>query len=256
MGSLKTVRYGDIVVRYFRHLDGGGRWFGQDFVPVVRSLFGKLNAICEFASGPGFIGFSLLAEGLCERLTLVDCNRQAIELCLRTAEYNGLTGRVSAYVSDCLKTVPDIEKWDLVVGNPPHFEGSREDYVSDSLSIDPNWSIHRQFYRDVPRFLSSRASVLLLENLEGSSPNTWSDMIESSGLELVNCFRYKKPPSDPAYARNRITAYSEFTFSRLRWLKRQRPGLRRVVDYVRNVERCFIDPTYLYPFYFVWSRQR
>lgn len=255
MDSLREVRYGDIVVRYFPNLNGGGTWFGQDLVPVVKFLFGRVYSICEFASGPGFIGFSLLAAGLCEQLTLVDCNPQAIRLCLRTAAENKLTRRVSAHVSDCLKTVPDYEKWDLVVGNPPHFKGSREEYVTDSLSIDPDWTIHRQFYKDVPRFLSSGGSVLLMENLEGSNPHTWSDMIEPSGLELVKCFRYRtSPPATSTHPRDRMAAYSDFTFGRLRWLKRQRSSLGRAIGFVKNVERCIINPTYLYPFYFVWSR--
>lgn len=237
------------------NLDGGGRWFGQDFVPVVKSLFGRVDRMCEFASGPGFIGFSLLAEGLCEHLTLIDCNRQAVDVCLRTAEENGLTERVSAHVSDSPEAVPDHERWDLVVGNPPHFKGSKEDYAKDFLSIDPDWSIHRRFYRDVPRFLSSGGSVLLLENLEGSNRNTWSDIIESSSLELVKCFRYRTfPPNTPADHRSRIGAYSDLTISRLRWFRRQGPSLGRVVALVKNVERCFISPAYIYPYYFVWSK--
>jgi 23S rRNA G2069 N7-methylase RlmK/C1962 C5-methylase RlmI len=164
--------------------------------------------------------------------------------------------RVSAHVSDCLQTVPDHERWDLVVGNPPHFRGSKKDYDKDSLSIDPDWSIHRRFYRDVPRFLSSGGSVLLMENLEGSNPNTWSHMIESSDLELVKCFRYRTTPPIIPDHESRISAYSEFTLSRLRWLRRQRPTFVRAVDFVKNVERSFINPAYLYPFYFVWSRLR
>jgi hypothetical protein len=32
----RTVRYGDIRVHYKKHLDGGGTYFGQDFIPLMK----------------------------------------------------------------------------------------------------------------------------------------------------------------------------------------------------------------------------
>jgi tRNA1(Val) A37 N6-methylase TrmN6 len=34
---------------------------------------------------------------------------------------NGLAERVAVYPSDNLDSIPAFERWDLVVGNPPHF---------------------------------------------------------------------------------------------------------------------------------------
>jgi hypothetical protein len=33
----RTVSYGDIQVYYKKHLDGGGSWFGQDYIPFLKA---------------------------------------------------------------------------------------------------------------------------------------------------------------------------------------------------------------------------
>src|SRR5579862_3880812 len=68
------VKYRDIVVSYLPELDGGGHTFGQQYLDVVRSKVGPVGHAFEYCAGPGFIGFSLLAHGLCDRLTLADVN--------------------------------------------------------------------------------------------------------------------------------------------------------------------------------------
>ncbi len=87
--------------------------FGQTYVPIVRELFGKVGRAYEFCAGPGFIGFSLLAAGLCDSLCLSDINREAVEIAMETVRRNNLEDRVSVYVSDALDAVPPHERWDL-----------------------------------------------------------------------------------------------------------------------------------------------
>lgn len=186
--NLRRVKYQNIDVSYVPHLDGGGRSFGQDFVPVVKTLFGKVGRICEFACGPGFIGFSLLAHGLCETLCLIDVNPEAIEICRRTIRENGLENRVSTYVSDALDNIPKHEKWDLVVSNPPHLNGSVEERGEDLRIIDPNWLVHEKFYKQASHFLSRNGSILFVENVKGSDPRQWRKLIEQSGLHFAKNF--------------------------------------------------------------------
>ena len=57
----KSASYGDIRVHFKKHLDGGGRTFGQDLVTFLE-LHGmpQQQRVFEWCAGPGFIGFSLL----------------------------------------------------------------------------------------------------------------------------------------------------------------------------------------------------
>lgn len=180
----RTVRYGDIRVHYKKHLDGGGTYFGQDFIPLLKSWgVPKQPRAFEWCAGPGFIGLSMMANGLCETVCLADINAEAVEACRRTIADNGLASRVSAYESDNLKDIPPTEQWDLVVSNPPHFDDGY--YQAELRAHDPGWRLHRDFFQTVGRFLKPDGVIVLQENNHGSTAATFRDMIEQSNLQTV-----------------------------------------------------------------------
>lgn len=183
----QVANYRGIRVAYQPHLDGGGSGFGQVYVPVVRTLFGRIGRVYEFCAGPGFIGFSLLAHGLCDSLCLSDINPEAVKAARETVRRNGLESRVSVYESDALDQIPESESWDLVVSNPPHF---KDEYEGSIRHYDANWEIHRRFYADVVRHLNPSASVLIQENYDGSEASDFDGMISSSGLQRLPAFMY------------------------------------------------------------------
>ena len=116
------VELNGIKVYYSEELDGGGASFGQDYLDFISKNFPPQQRIFEWCSGPGFIGFSLLAKGLCDTLCLADVNPLAVEACQKTIRLNRLEEKAKVYLSDNLKDIPLFEKWDLVVANPPHFK--------------------------------------------------------------------------------------------------------------------------------------
>ncbi len=187
----KTVTYNDITVSYLPRLDGGGMGFGQEYIRVVGEKIGKVNHVFEYCAGPAFISFSLMAHNLCERLTLADINADAIAACNETIKNNNLQAKVSCYLSDCLDNIPESEKWDLVVGNPPHWPSSKDKYHEDITKYDPGLVIHKKFYRDIHKFLKPNGSILLQENGRATSPEDFSKMIEENGLKVVDVFKAK-----------------------------------------------------------------
>ncbi len=196
-----SVSYNNTAVSYLPELDGGGMGFGQEFVDVVREKTGRAGHVFEFCSGPGFIGFSLLANGLCDRLTLADINPEACEACRHTVDKNGLNDRVSVYLSDCLDGIPAREKWDLIVSNPPHWasleDAGREEGRADAGCIkkfDIGLEIHNRFYKDIKKHLKPGGSILMQENGRATRAEDFTKMITDNGLEVREVFR-AKPPS-------------------------------------------------------------
>jgi methylase of polypeptide subunit release factors len=181
-----TVTYGDISVSYFDELVGGGNTYGQDYLNYLPAHIGKVERIFEWCAGPGFIGFSLLAHGLCETLCLADVNEEAAEACRDTVKRNGLEDRVDIYTSDGLKDIPASETWDLVVGNPPHW-GTDEELIFGPALIcnDPEWMLHKDFYENIGRFLKPDSNVIIQECKERSSTEDFGSMIDAGGLNLV-----------------------------------------------------------------------
>jgi tRNA1(Val) A37 N6-methylase TrmN6 len=172
-----------IRVQYKKHLDGGGSTFGQDYVPLLRAWGVPEQARAfEWCAGPGFIGFSLLGDGLCETLCLADVNIEAVAACRRTIRDNALTGRVTVYHSDNLKSIPPVERFNLVVGNPPHFFDTSPGQLRYH---DKDWGAHRAFFSAIGQFLAPGGVIILQENNLGSTTEMFRSMIEASGLAIV-----------------------------------------------------------------------
>lgn len=186
-----TVRYNNITVSYSPHLDGGGMGFGQEYIRVVREKIGKVDHVFEYCSGPAFIGFSLMAHNLCERLTLADINPDAVKVCNETINNNNLQAKVSCYLSDCLDDIPETEQWDLVVGNPPHWPSYKDKYKEDITKYDPELRIHKKFYKDIRKFLKPNGSILLQENGRATSSDDFTQMIKENGLKVIDVFKAK-----------------------------------------------------------------
>jgi tRNA1(Val) A37 N6-methylase TrmN6 len=128
----------------------------------------EVERVHEWCAGAGNIGFALLGPGLCDELSLSDVNPRAIEAMRDTVRRNRLEGRVKVYESDVLKGVPVDERWDLVVGNPPHHRvGTEAEYRANIRGNDPGWRLHRQFYATVAQFLKPSGSTLTIENYGG-----------------------------------------------------------------------------------------
>ena len=179
----RRVSFAGIEVQYERHLDGGGATFGQGFIPFLQSRgMPRQQRVFEWCAGPGFIGFSLLAHGLCNTLCLADINPEAVEACRRTIALNGIGDKVAVYLSDNLKDIPKEERWDLVVSNPPHFV---DQYVGNIRGHDPDWRIHREFLGSIGTFLAPNGVVVLQENNAGSTVDTFRTMIEQAHLKIV-----------------------------------------------------------------------
>jgi hypothetical protein len=179
----RHVTFGGIGISYREELDGGGASFGQDFLSFFNARgMPKQKRIFEWCSGPGFIGFSLLGNAVCETLCLADINPAAVASCRHTVRANGLTDRAFVYQSDNLKDIPRSEKWDLVVSNPPHFI---DQYEGDIRAHDPEWRIHREFLATIGNFLSKDGVIVLQENNRGSTVETFRQMIDQSALKIV-----------------------------------------------------------------------
>lgn len=179
----KRVDLGGVTVEYKSELDGGGLEFGQDFIPFLRSRgMPKHPRLFEWCAGPAFIGFSMLGHGLCETLCLADINPAAVTRCKNTVRLNHLEDRVSVYESNNLRSIPRSERWNLVVSNPPHFI---DQYEGDIRAHDPDWEIHREFFNTIHPYLADNGVIVLQENNRGSTVETFREMIDAAGLEIV-----------------------------------------------------------------------
>ena len=186
-------REGSVLVAYEEHLNGGGLAFGMDLVRYAYNAVGfNIGRCLEFCAGPAFIGFALVAAGVCDTLALSDRNPEAVAAINETLAHPSnawLAGRVQPYLSDGLEAIPSHEMWDLVVANPPHFGSAdwqgAEGVLENVLTGDRGWALHRAFYAGVRAHLRDNGRIIFQENGQTSEIASFYDMIRAGGLKLM-----------------------------------------------------------------------
>jgi hypothetical protein len=162
----------------------GGLAGGRDFPRVLNELgIGRRRRLYEFCAGPGYIGYSLLAAGWCETLTLSDIDAEVVRAARRTAALNGIEDRVSVFESDVFDQIPSDRRWDLVVGNPPHFLPDPGQPASIQR-FDPGWEVHRRFYCSIKEHMEPGGLVVMFENSVGADADLFERMIDEGGGRL------------------------------------------------------------------------
>ena len=173
-------------------LDGGGRVWGWEFPYELRKLqpTRKFNRCLDWCSGPGYCGFEMLDNGLCDSLALMDLHDLAIHYANVSIDANQCRDRVIAYHADAISKLPIHERFDLVIGNPPHSPGVDESLDADQTRIlsDVGWNTHREFFNNIGNYLTDDGVIWLCENISlGAGPvEVFEPMIRDNGLKINN----------------------------------------------------------------------
>jgi hypothetical protein len=181
-----AIVYDGLVVFDSPAFFGGGTVHAPDFLRVLIQFgMAPCERLCEFCSGVGYVGYSLLARRYCHTLCCVDLDTPSIEAVKVTAEFNGISDRVTAYVSDGLGQVPRSERWDIVVCNPPQLLPRVPSDTDTAVTFDPEWRLHRNLYANLKRFMNPRGLAMLMEARYESNASTFESMIKQGGGRIV-----------------------------------------------------------------------
>jgi hypothetical protein len=186
-----------IKIQFPTHLDGGGTMMVDDLITAIK-LSGKhvYERGCEWCAGYGVLGYEVLGLGLAKHMVFTDYYPAVITNCLETANNNHLSKYVTGHISSTIGGIPNTEKWDLVVSNPPHV-ADRDYFISTMpeesqyldntcrLTVDQNFAIHREFFRNIKEKLTSDADIFLIE---ASNHNFFVEWADEGGLRLVDKF--------------------------------------------------------------------
>ena len=184
---------------------------GPILAPVFKALLDgkKFNTAFEWCAGPAWIGMWLLENGICETLVTGDINKKTINYVKESAnkhDYN-----VRAYHSDNLHQIPESEKFDLVIANPPNYCDIQRShpfgFMRDDLRpLDVDWKIHNDFYKNIGKHLNENATMFISEiNPYGKEVyildelydkrseipmKEFKKMIESNNLKIIDKIHY------------------------------------------------------------------
>lgn len=189
-----------IVLAYSGHLDCGGIKTHVKFAEIVKSSNRTYNHGFEWCIGSGAIGFELLGQKICKNLSGNDYYDKAIESCNETAKRNNLIHNFKGHVSSTISGIID-DKWDLVVGNPPHCWSFEEvdvsnipDHMKDNIQrllIDDNMEIHKEFFKNIRSKLTDDADLFIAEaDTAEYITAKILEMAKQGGLKYIKTFPF------------------------------------------------------------------
>lgn len=179
--SLPKIKYkltSGIVLAHTGHLDCGGTQGYEELGKLVEKYKTKDSYVrgFEWCAGLGAFGFHMLGLGIAKHMVFNDYYDYAVEMCLKTAENNNMADKVTCYTTHTISTIPSQEKWDLVVGNPPH-SWNTESYI-DSLDregipknnqsnltrciLDSEMQTHLDFFKNIKNYITRDADIFIV----------------------------------------------------------------------------------------------
>lgn len=188
-------RINGLDVYYTNETNGGGDYFAIEYIDIIKEWYDQVEDALEWCSGPGFIGFGLLARNICKNITFNDMYDPAIQMLEQTKLNSKYMKNISIHSGNTLNNMNRSKQFDIVVGNPPHwkdcetassslgFDVKEHKHVQDIL-VDENWNSHRSFYKNMKTLLKPNGNIVLQENLQGSEPGDFKEMIAEAGLRI------------------------------------------------------------------------
>ncbi len=165
-------------------LDGGGTTQYLDFTNSIKNLNKNYDRALEWCSGLGAIGFSLLDSNICNHVTFMDVYQPASDYVLKMAALNNISHKVTARCIGKIKDLPSSEKFDVIVGNPPHVINQgvtleeahaldvkrgfplRDKWFVDNdnrLTVDTDWKIHTEFFNNIGDYCNPGCDLFISE---------------------------------------------------------------------------------------------
>jgi len=188
-------RVNGLDVYYTNETNGGGDHFAIEYIDVVKEWHGTINRAFEWCSGPGFIGYGLLATNVCKNICFNDMYSPAIDMLEKTKLNSKYTKNISIHKGNTLDNLSRDNQFDLVVGNPPHWKDSisaskslgfniKEHKHVEEILVDQNWESHKSFYKNMKTLLHPEGNIVLQENYQGSNPEDFKEIILDAGLKI------------------------------------------------------------------------
>jgi len=180
----EEISFQGIKLKYHPSMECGGTTRSPLFIEILNMIApGKIFDHClDWCSGPGFIGFGILGQGLCNKLDLADIWKPA----LKAAELVNHNYNVNVHHIRRLSDIQPIQLYDLVVGNPPWFFGNllNQSLNQFRLTCDPGLQILRTFLIDVKNYLRPDGILILVQGQTYTGPVDFLDIVEQAGLQM------------------------------------------------------------------------
>lgn len=169
-----------------------GELTAEGAIRLIRERGLKDLRVLDICCGVGIIGLTIFSrlrqDSILKSVAFGDINIFNLNSLHRTLKINKLDGLIGSeiqyWLSDGLKNIPQGEKFDIIVSNPPHF--FKSDFTSDQLvpdklgTYDADWAFHSSFYSRCHDYLTEEGEVWFLENGRAAKESDFKPFIEAN----------------------------------------------------------------------------
>ena len=170
---------------------------------LIQDVVTDNMSILDICAGAGTLGFAILRSCNVKEMSFSEINPNGIESIKATASLKSNRfprSKIKWWLSDGFKSIPKSEKYDLIIGNPPHQD--RPAYnLEDLQGADQDWKFHINFFKECHKYLNPNGKICFIEN------NGWTYTSPRFFKKMIN--KYSKLRYDKDY--HRFNSPSLFT---------------------------------------------
>lgn len=195
----------DFKYLYIEGADSGGFTFKDIVYQVVKTtgLKPHYKHAHEWCCGHGIMGFNLLRNNLCDKLTLSDIDYNCMIGVRFTSSANNIDNKVTPYLIEQFSDIPiPSQPWDLIITNPPYvpdvmFYQKGEVALQDRLKdmwVDPDWKAHKNFFANVKKYIDPECDIYMF----GISPfsDQQIEIAKQNGFKFIQKYSDLKIPGN------------------------------------------------------------
>ena len=150
------------------------------FAEFILALDLRGKRVADVGTGSGILAIAAAKAGASE-VVAIDINPYAVAATNVNAKKNGVAGTVKAIIGHLLSPVPGGARFDLILTNPPFFEGQPRDVADRSWYAGPNFRDIATLFEQASQRLAPGGRVYVVLS---SSCNlaAFAEMIEKAGM--------------------------------------------------------------------------
>jgi HemK-related putative methylase len=150
------------------------------FAEFILSLELSGKRVADVGTGSGILALAAAKAGAA-KVVATDINPNAVATTVENARANSLDDRVQAVSGDLLAPIPQDTRFDVILTNPPFFEGHARDVADRAWYAGPNFRDISSLFQQVRERLApaGRGYVVLSSNCDMWA---FANLVQRAGL--------------------------------------------------------------------------
>ena len=153
---------------------------------VATMALGDMRVL-DMGTGSGVLALCAARQGA--SVLALDINLEAVRCAEANARMNGLESRVRVLHSDLFARVPQGERFDLILWNPPFYPTEPEDDVQRAWRAGSGFAAIRRFAESVGNFLAPGGAMLIILS---SDVNNGEFLRHFSPFQITTCSSHRR----------------------------------------------------------------